>query len=66
MLIRGLDNYIQQEPPSCPHRCPYEDECDSERTGVCLLDENAEADRYARADTAYDTARDMEFQGEQS
>ena len=60
MSIKNLDSYILREPPSCPHSCPYRDKCDSEDTGSCLLDEDAEDERYVRADAA----RDMKLEGE--
>lgn len=63
MLIQGLDRYILREPPSCPHRCPYEDVCDSDNTGICLLDDGAEAERSARADVAFEAARETQLQG---
>jgi len=59
MQIRGLDRHIEQGPRSCPHNCPFYAECDSENTGICLLDEYGE-DQGAAIDDAQDRFEDAE------
>ena len=63
LTISGIGRYVQQDPPSCPVRCPFEDECRSDETGICLLREQKLDGESSRADMAFHEAQDRQLQG---
>jgi hypothetical protein len=63
-VLKGYDNYVLAEPPSCPNNCSYEAVCDSEDSGICRLDEARDDERYQAADRREQAARDDEDETE--